>query len=308
MMPVLQPERTSPPQPANSNYRLRMQPTQSSLYVQSLGAGIAVLRAFDANRPAMNLPEIAAASGVTRSTAQRLAFTLQALGLLKKDAKTKRYSLAPDVLDMACHYLEAHPLVDRANAVLLELNRETGETVNLAEPAGLDMMYICRFPSPMRLLVHMPLGRRIPMFCSSSGRTWLSGLPDSEIAATLERSELTKFTEHTITDRSLLMKEIHRVRDNRFACCINEYYQGDLALAVPVYGRSGRMEAALQLSVPSSKWEAEQAIKHFVPKMQAAASLMQRAAPSADYRATHSSAAPGPKDQVAAPPGTAPEL
>jgi len=252
----------------------------------------------------MNLPEIAAAAGITRSTAQRLAFTLQTLGLLKKDPKSKRYSLAPDVLDIACNYLEAHPLFDRANAVMLELNRETGETVNLSEPAGLDMMYICRFPSPMRLLVHMPLGRRIPMFCSSSGRMWLSSVSDERAMDILERSERLKFTEHTITDLDLLLEEIRRARDNRYAYCLNEYYQGDLAMAVPVYGRSGQMEAALQLSVPSSKWDTQQALEHFIPKMQEAALLMQRTGPASNRPVHAATRAPGPKDQVAAPPGT----
>lgn len=67
--------------------------------------------------------------------------------MLNKDPVSKRYSLSSRTLDAGCRYLESHPLLDRANPFLLELNRNAGETVNLAEPAGQDMIYIGRFPS-----------------------------------------------------------------------------------------------------------------------------------------------------------------
>ncbi len=69
-----------------------MEPNESPLYVQSLATGLAVLEAFTIERPTMNLPEIAEAAGVTKSAAQRFTHTLVALGLLRKDLVSKRYS------------------------------------------------------------------------------------------------------------------------------------------------------------------------------------------------------------------------
>ena len=276
---------------------------QSRLYIQSLATGLSVLRAFDYRHPSMSLPEIAEAVSITKSAAQRISFTLLKLGLLKKDEKTKRYSLAPSVLDTTCHYLESHPLVDRANAVLLELNRETGETVNLAEPSGLDMIYVCRFPSPLRLLVHMPIGRRIPMFCSSSGRIWLASQSPEVVRQVLSSSALIKYTDHTVTDMEALIAEIDQAQHRQFACCVNEYYPGDLALAVPVYGENS-VVASLQLSVPSAKWTAQNAIEHFVPKLQASASLMRRTSPDPFRGSRKDPEANRPWDQQAAPFGT----
>jgi len=244
-----------------------MNPEDSTLYVQSLATGIAVLDAFDAQHASMSLPEIAAAAGISRSAAQRFAFTLEAIGLLVKDPVSKRYSLSNRTLDAGCRYLQSHPLLDRANPYLLELNRNAGETVNLAEPAGTDMIYIGRFPSPMRLMVHMPIGRRIPMYCSSAGRAYLSCLPEDQAREMLQSMQRVRFTPNTVVELEALMERLRQARDEGYACCSEEYYRGDLALAVPVFDLGMQVVASLQLSVPVSKWSVRRAVSRFVPMM-----------------------------------------
>ncbi|MDR3100970.1 MAG: IclR family transcriptional regulator [Paraburkholderia sp.] len=255
-------------------------PEESSLYVQSLATGIAVLNAFSQDHRALNLPEIAALAGISKSATQRFAFTLEALGLLEKDPQTKRYSLSSRTLEIGCRYLESHPLLSRANPFLLELNRNSGETVNLAEPAGADMIYIGRFPSPMRLLVHMPVGRRIPMYCSSAGRAYLSALGEDEARDYLLACERVKYTPTTITDMDVLMDEIRLSRERGYAYCNEEYYRGDLALAVPIFDSGNRVVAALQMSVLAGKWTLKRAVARLIPMMQETARLMSTSMPT----------------------------
>ncbi|WP_179403146.1 IclR family transcriptional regulator [Burkholderia guangdongensis] len=257
-----------------------MNPEDSTLYVQSLATGIAVLDAFDVQHAAMSLPEIAAVAGISRSAAQRFAFTLEAIGLLVKDPATKRYSLSSRTLDAGCHYLQSHPLLDRANPYLLELNRNSGETVNLAEPTGTDMIYIGRFASPLRLMVHMPIGRRLPMYCSSTGRAYLSCLPEEHAREILQSTERTRFTPNTIVDLEELIVRLQMARRDGYAYCNEEYYLGDLALAVPVFDLGQRVVASLQLSVPVSKWTLKRAVSRFVPMMQETARLISTTPPT----------------------------
>lgn len=257
-----------------------MNPADSTLYVQSLATGIAVLDAFDPQHASMSLPEIAAAAGISRSAAQRFAFTLEALGLLLKDPVSKRYSLSSRTLDAGCHYLQSHSLLDRANPYLLELNRNAGETVNLAEPAGTDMIYIGRFPSPMRLMVHMPVGRRIPMYCSSTGRAYLSCLPEEQALAILESTQRIRFTPNTVVDLEALLDCLQIARQEGYAYCSEEYYRGDLALAVPVFDLNHHVVASLQMSVPVSKWSLKKAVSRFIPMMQDTARLISTTPPT----------------------------
>lgn len=257
-----------------------MEPNESPLYVQSLAAGLAVLDAFTVERPTMNLREIAQAAGVTKSAAQRFTHTLVAIGLLRKDAVSKRFSLSPRTLDTGYRYLQAHVLLERANPYLLDLNRQTGETVNLAEPDDHEMVYIGRFPSPHRAIVHMPVGRRLPIFCSSAGRAFLSCLPDEQVEAILAGMERPRFTPHTVTDLNTLMDIIGKVRQTGFAYSIEEFYLSDLALAVPIYNIWGAPVAAVNLSVSTAYWSFERATVELVPKLINTANLISTKPPT----------------------------
>jgi DNA-binding IclR family transcriptional regulator len=229
-------------------------PDRPALFNQSLEKGLDVLQAFGAEFPTMNLPEIAEAAGITKSAAQRLAFTLESLGYLRKDPQTKRFSLAPKSIGFAYRYLVASPLVERANPYLLELNQQTRETVNISEPDGYDMVYIARFPSPIHSIVHMPIGRRLPMFCTASGRAYLSALPDDEARAILEASDRVKFTPTTRTEVGKLMGLLDEARQNGYAWANQEYYRGDLNLSVVLLDARGNPTGAINVSAASSRW------------------------------------------------------
>ncbi|KDP85543.1 MULTISPECIES: IclR family transcriptional regulator [Cupriavidus] len=255
-------------------------PESSTLYVQSLATGVQVLRAFNTQRASMSLPEIASAVGISKSAAQRFAFTLEALGMLKKDPQSKRYSLSSANLESGYQYLQCHPLLERANPYLLDLNQRTGETVNLAEPADDCMVYIGRFSSLARLIMHVPIGQRIPMFCASTGRAYLSGLSDDAAREILERSDRVRYTPQTVTDVDALLALVQQAREDGFACCNDQFYRGDLALAVPIWDAAGNVVAGLNLSVSSSAFTVKRAISKFVPLMLETARLISTTPPN----------------------------
>ena len=134
------------------------------LFNQSLEKGLAVLRGFGAARRTMNLADIAQVAGISKSSAQRMIHTLEELGYVRKHPQSRRFQLTPKVMEIGYNYLAADILVDVANPYLAELNQITGETVNLTEPDGLDMVYVARFVAPKFIPVHMPMQRmkRLP--------------------------------------------------------------------------------------------------------------------------------------------------
>ena len=260
-----------------------MNDTRSPLFIQSLATGVDVLFAFNAERTSMNLPEIAEATGINKSAAQRSAFTLEALGLLRKDPVTKRYSLDPRMLKLAYVYLLSSALVGRANPYLLELNRRSRETVNLAEPSETEMVIIARFPNLEHSVVHLPVGRRLPMFCTAVGRAYLSAMPEDEAREILEASNRVKFTPTTATDLGSLMEMLAEAREHGFAYANQEYYRGDLNLGVPLLNASGRPIAAMNISASTSRWTMERLREELVPILIETARLISTtpAAPSA---------------------------
>ena len=151
------------------------------LFNQTVQKALSILEVFGSEKTALNLTEIGVAVGMTKSSAQRCTHTLERLGYLRRDPRVKRWVLTPQALNMAHSYLSGHPLIEQATTHLIDLNQASGESVSLSEPYETDMVFIARFPSHKRFFIHMPVGRRLPMFCTASGRAYLSGLPTAEV-------------------------------------------------------------------------------------------------------------------------------
>jgi len=232
----------------------RAQARSSPLFNQSLEKGLAVLLAFSPQGETLNLADIAAKCGMSKSAAQRFAYTLEVLGYLRKDPATRRYSLTAATVSLGYRYLLVNRSVERANPFLLDLNRACGETVNFSEPDGTDMVYVGRFPTNRTTPVHMPLGRRLPMYCTSSGRAYLSFLPVSERTALLQASDRVAYTPSTITEMPKLLALCAEAARRGYAYSASEYYPGDLNVAAAVLDVSGRPLGAVNISAPSTRW------------------------------------------------------
>jgi len=232
----------------------RRDSARDPLFNESVKKAFAILEAFGGERRELNLAEIAVAAGMTKSSAQRCVHTLERLGLLRRDARLRRWVVTPRVLVLAHAYLAGHALVEQATPHLIDLNQACGESVSLSEPHGEDMVFIARFPSHKRFLIHMPVGRHLPMYCTASGRAYLSGLPRAQAQRVLRRSKLRALTPRTLTDVAQITRAIEQARESGYAWSDQECYRGDLTIAAAVLGDDGLPLAAINISAPTSRW------------------------------------------------------
>lgn len=240
---------------------------RSPLFNQSLEKGLEVLQAFGPQRRSMALIEIAQATGLNKSSAQRMAHTLESLGYLRRHPRTRRYHLGQRVMELGFRYLGSHPLVDAANPFLSELTKLTEETCALTEPDRLDMVYLARFTSPQSVPIHMPVGSRVPMYCTGSGRAYLSALPEAEAAALIEQSERKAHTPYTLTEVAAILDDLRQTRLRGYAVNGEELFLGDMTLAAPICDAAGRPVAAVHVVAPTSRWTRERAEKRLAPAL-----------------------------------------
>jgi len=224
------------------------------LFNRSVQKALAMLETFGGERRTLSLAELAAAAGMTISSAQRCIHTLVRLGYLRRDARLRRWVLTPRALSLTEAYLSGHALLEHATAHLIELNQASGESVSLSEPDGTDMVFIARFPSLRPFHIHMPVGRRLPMYCTASGRAYLSALSPAAARRILGRSRPASLTPSTLTDPGQIWKRIQAARECGYAWSDQEYYRGDVTIAAPVLGEDGEPLAAVNISAPTSRW------------------------------------------------------
>ncbi|WP_370630225.1 IclR family transcriptional regulator [Xenophilus sp. Marseille-Q4582] len=235
------------------------------LFNLSLAKGLEVLRAFDAAHRTMTLGEIAERTGMSRASAQRTVHTLSVLGYVGKDAATRRFRLLPATMDIGFNYLAGHPLVQTASPYLAQLANTSGETAHLTEAAGTDMLYLAQRMTSQFIPVLTPVGMRIPMYCTSSGRAWLSCLSDDEVRMHLQAAPRPARTPHTLTSLRAIEARIAACRRVGYAHNVEELFRGDMGIAAPIVDKSGRPRGAVHVSPPTSRWTPAAAQKTLAP-------------------------------------------
>lgn len=113
--------------------------------------------------------------------------------------------------------------------------------------------------------MQMPLGRRLPMYCTSSGRAYLSRLEVSERTALLDASDRVAYTPSTITEMPKLLALCAEAARRGYAYSALEYYPGDLNVAAPVLDAAGRPLGAVNISAPSTRWTLARVQRELAP-------------------------------------------
>lgn len=244
------------------------------LVLQTVVRAMRVQEAIGQSGRALSLAEIAAAIGIDRSAAQRIAHTLEALGYLERAEGGNGFQPGRQSLDRCFEYLRSNPLVERATPVLTELRKSARERVDLSLFDGSTIIYAVRMQSKRETFYATLIGNRIPAFHTSGGRAMLALLPDDEIGAILDRSNLVQHTPRTITDRAVICKKIEQARDDGYALVQEEALMGEIVLAAAIRGPAGRPLAAVHIAGSLSEWSESDFRSRFAPlAMEAAAAL-----------------------------------
>lgn len=159
--------------------------------VPALIRGLKVLSTLSHDNTRLTLSEVAAALGTTRSSAYRLLYTLEHLGFVEYDARSKNYALGPQVLALGYGYLASRDIIDVAMPHLIRLRDHTGWSAHLGELHGRDVVYLARVATRRSIASIVHVGTRLPAHATTMGRILLSGLSDQEIRE-LYHHELTK--------------------------------------------------------------------------------------------------------------------
>jgi IclR family transcriptional regulator, pca regulon regulatory protein len=239
----------------------------SSLFIGSVAKCFQVLEALNAAGRAVALTELAGIAQMDRSAVQRITHTLHALGYLRQHAVTRAFSLSGRMLEFGHAVLAADRLREKAQTHLEALNRKTGETVNLMEIEGQEIVYIARFPSLHAVSVDLHVGSRLPVFCTAAGRAMLSCLDDDAALAALKASKRTPMTKRTVTDLAGLRRELSKARALGYALNDQEAFVGDISIAAPLVNPARQPLGAVNVAVPSPRWKVADVLSRLVPEL-----------------------------------------
>lgn len=246
---------------------------RSGEFVQSLERGLAVIRAFGADRPSLTLSEVAKATGLSRAAARRFLHTLVDLGYVASDGRD--FTLRPQVLELGYAYLSSLSLPQVAQPHLRKLATEVGESASVAVIDGQDIVYVARIATYRIMSAAIVVGTRFPAYATSMGRAILGAGTVEAQEAFLSKVRLRQLTPYTVTSVDELRAKLEEVRSQGWALVDQELEEGLRSLAAPVRNARGEVVAAVNISAPVRRGKLEDIVRELLPPVLAAAKSIE---------------------------------
>ncbi|GHJ37837.1 IclR family transcriptional regulator [Streptomyces sp. TS71-3] len=227
--------------------------------VPAVTRALDILELFLDGDGTLSAPEIVRKLQLPRTTVHELVTTLVARSYLVPLPDTPgRYRLGVRSYQLGSRYAEQLDLAAEGRQVARTVAETCDETVHVAILEDTDVIYIAKVDSTHAVRMVSAAGRRLPAHCTSVGKMLLASLPEAELTARIpDGTHLSAMTPNSITDPAVLRTELAEIRTRGTAVESRESNPDVSCVAAPVRDRSGRVVAALSISVPMSRWSDE---------------------------------------------------
>ncbi|WP_439886302.1 IclR family transcriptional regulator [Pseudomonas sp. MBLB4123] len=215
----------------------------------SIGRVLEIIEAVaKAERP-MSPADLAYQLDIPKPSIHRLLGQLEGEGYLQLNM---RGQLVPGerMLDIALGVLYSGRFKAPRQAILKRLTAQIGETCGIAIPNGTEMIYYDRVQSERPLQLQLSVGSHTPIWCTASGKLYLSSLPRERRRRILHNLPLQRYARNTLTDAVALEAALLKIREAELGTDDEEFVDGLAACAVPIRGRDGRLFACLFAHAP----------------------------------------------------------
>ena len=216
--------------------------------VQSVDRAITVMELLS-QQGWSGVTEVANELDIHKSTAYRLLATLRDRGLVEQDAATEKYRLGFGMVLLASTVTADLDVVRYARPVCERLSDETEETVTVTALEEDEAIIIHQSISTTSMMSVDWSGWPTPLHASAAGKVLLSYMPDEQRQHIL-RKPLEELTEHTVTDRDVLRRQLQEIRDTGYGRTIEELEVGINAVGAPIRDAKGSVIAAVAVSGP----------------------------------------------------------
>ncbi len=210
-----------------------------------------ILLALARHQEGMATGELSEELGFTKPTASRLLQTLFRHDFVRRDSTGKKYMLGKSAFEIgrSAHVHIGSQLLPLARQYVDGLRDSIGESAVLEIMAGENAMLIYRANGAHAVGIFPEVGSMIPFHVSPGAKAILAFSP-SEVAESILKRKLHRYTPKTITDPEVLRASLEQIRKKGIAFAPGEYNIDVHALAAPVFDHEKRPVAAVVITMP----------------------------------------------------------
>jgi IclR family pca regulon transcriptional regulator len=242
--------------------------------IEALSKGLEILGLFNETRISLKMKEISDLTGIPLPTVFRLLATLQIDGYIERRAD-KSYQPGVAVLTLGSAAVRSSGLVQSAEKPLRELAERTGETVNLGVLLEDRVLYVVRIRNADLLTANIQVGSTLPAVHTSMGKVLLAALGEDELANCLTPSSFREgIGPNAIPDLPRLRNQLEEIRAQGYAVQDEELSVGLRSISAPILGEGGKVIAAANIAVSSSRYTPEELRGTLLSELLATASMV----------------------------------
>jgi DNA-binding IclR family transcriptional regulator len=214
--------------------------------VRAVDRAIDILQCFSADKPSMSVIELQKKVRLSRPTLYRLLHTLVAKGLVRADGEPQRFALDYGVAQLWHVWMSALDATAVAQPIITRLRDQTGETAALYVLRDNLRACVLEMTSLHVLSITQGVGRSEHVSRGASGKAILAFMNDGMAASAMQ-------TLPQGTNRKSLLEDLAKVRQDGFAVSRGEVIIGAVAIAAPVFDRSGHVVGSIGVAGPQAR-------------------------------------------------------
>lgn len=223
----------------------------------TLGKAMAVVEAIASADAPLRFGDLARQVPQPKATLHRQISNLVEEGLVEA-RPDNTYGLGVRLLKLAARSWSDSQFRLIAEPHLIQLHKDTGETVHLGILQGIEVIYLDKVESKMSVRMHSQIGKASPCYCTGVGKAALSALPLERASELAAQIQYVRHTPHTITDAQGLLAELETIRRTGISYDSEEHETGIHCIAAPIYSSDRSLVAGLSVTAPTYRVHREQ--------------------------------------------------
>ncbi len=218
--------------------------------VEAIDRALSLLTALaEAGPDGSPLVDLAASTGVNKSTAYRALSTMRAHGFVSQAETSGDYRLGAAAMQLGQRFVTPQSLAQSLHPALVSLSRQANELVHLGVLTGDQVLYIDKVEPERAIRVWSEVGRRTSAASSAMGRALLSarGVSDAQLAV-------------YVADAPVLLERltdaVHAARKRGYSSEYEENEPGVACMGVAIM-QGNHPVAALSITMQSERMTAQ---------------------------------------------------
>lgn len=226
--------------------------TEAPSTQQSLDKALGLLVMMAQTNRSFVISEIETELGVSRPTAYTMLNSMVKYNFLEKDIETGKYSIGFRPFTMGTNYPRSFQFLFLLEHYIKRLHEKWKCRVNITVfKPPMNTIKILSYGGSEEPISRAISGSLLPSYASGSGRAMLATLPEEELEKYINQTQFHKYTEHTITDKEILLEELRVTRERGVGMDREELVYGNYCFASAVYDSSYKAIATIGVSCPA---------------------------------------------------------